>query len=98
MATLYIEYYGGTIEAGEAQVPENLRGTDKLTVGVTSARTSSDIPSGTKFLVLKTDVACQYALGDSSVTADANSQFLAANGIWGQGIDGNERIAVIEQQ
>jgi len=98
MPTLYIEYYNNTVEGGKSQVADKLLGNDKLAIGGSSVRTSSDIPDGTDFIVLKTDTACQYALGTSSVTATATSQFLPANAIWPQGTAGNARIAVIQQQ
>lgn len=98
-ATLYIEYYKGIATgADNAPVASGLLGKDKITIGASSARTSSDIPSGTEIVVLKTDTACQYEMGDSSVSATGTSQFLPANQIWSQTPDGSDRIAVIEQQ
>lgn len=98
-ATLYIEYYRGIATgASNAQVARGLISTDKLTIGASSVRTSSDIPDGTEIVVLKSDTAAQYEFGTSSVTADANSQFISAGSIWSQTPDGAARIAVIQQQ
>jgi hypothetical protein len=97
MADAYISYFGGSIEGGEVQVPDNRIGTAKVAIGGTSARTSSDIPAGTKFIKIKADGACHFNLGDDSVTATTSNDYIEADGVVFEGVDGAERVAVIEK-
>lgn len=105
MATLYVEQYNRIVEdtkGNQAQVPGVPLGTEpslKVTVGATSARTSSDFETEAKFLILAADVDCQFEVGDSTVTADTNSRILLANTYREVEVrESDTRIAVIEKQ
>lgn len=101
---IYIEQYASIFEdskGNEAQLPSRPLGSEptlKINIGASSARTSTDFDTASKFLILATDTDCQFELGDSTVTADTNSRILFANTYREVEIGSATRIAVIEKQ
>ena len=99
MATLYIEEYDA--------LPRDANGNDlpilpvavtnqKVTIAGTSAQ-SSAVNSKTKWVRLKTDTACQFAIG-SNPTASGTSMFLPAGSVEDREVRTGDKIAVISQQ
>lgn len=100
MATLYIKEYQlmKKDDQGFLIGPGPLITQQKVTIAGTSAQ-SSALNGKTKFVILESDIPCQYAVG-TNPTADTNSQFLSANNRLLEPVVGNEtlKIAVITQQ
>lgn len=104
MGTAYIEQYGNIVEdrnGNEAQIPGSPMGTEptlKVTTSGTTARSGADFESNAEFLIISADVDVQFELGDSTVTADANSRILYAGTYREVSKDGATRIAFIDKQ
>lgn len=99
MATLYIEEYQSVLaQAGQGTVPvaTGLLATHKVTVAASSNQ-SQVLNTNTKFVLLTSDVASQFELGDDP-TADGESRYLPADGARFIAAKGGQKIAVIEQQ
>lgn len=104
MAKIYIEEYANLADVGggEAQVPGKplgLEPTQQITIGSSSDRNATDFSSSARFLIITADADCQFEVGDSTVTADANSRPLWSGSYREVEIkDSDTRIAVIEKQ
>lgn len=105
MATLYIEQYANIVEdtgGRDVPVPGQPIGTNpvqKITIGASSARNSVDFDEKTRFLIITADADCQFKVGDSSVTADADSRLIHSGTYREVNVNGKDtRIAVIEKQ
>ena len=102
---IYIEQYTSILEdakGNEAQIPSKPLGAEptlQVAVGSSSARTATNLDSSTRFVILTADVDCQFEVGGSTVTADANSRPLWANTYREVEIGNSDTdIAVIEKQ
>lgn len=103
MASIYIEEYANLADAGGGtpQIPGKPLGSEpiqKVTIGASSARNSTDFDASSNFLIITADGDCQFELGDSTVTADTNSRPLWSGTYREVEIGGATRIAVIEKQ
>lgn len=99
MTTLYIEEYQNVLAQsgqGTVPVPTGLLAKHKVTVGASSSQ-SQVLNTNTRFVLLTSDVASQFELGDDP-TADGDSRYLPADGARFIAAKGGQKIAVIEQQ
>ena len=99
MATLYIEEYDSLpIDANGNNLPvlPVLVTNQKVTIAGASAQ-SAAVNGKTKWVRIKTDTACQFAIG-SNPTASATSMFLAVSGVEDRAVQPGDKIAVITQQ
>ena len=100
---IYIEEYSNFERDGKGNVigPGRLLANPNVSVGATSAQSPS-FSDSTQVLIVESDVACQFEIGDSP-TADANSQYLSPNNRKLVPVPKNKtgnllKLAVIEQQ
>lgn len=107
MAKLTLEMYGGIItkEGEDIQCASDYLGTVEVEIGATSARTTTDFTSGTKYVIATTDETedFYFKLGDDTVTATTtatagNRKMRVVDGEKMRifGTDGHKRIAVIK--
>ena len=102
MTNLYIEEYAELARDSQDNlmgIPGNLVTNQKVTVGASSAQ-SSAFDGRTKFIMIISDVPCQYehAKGETNPTADSSSRYLPTDAFRYIPVDGLDKIAVIEQQ
>jgi len=71
-------------------------GSDKITVGAASARSTSDFDSGVAILELFSDTDCYISLSDDTVTATTTDFFLPADTTRYYTRGDHTRIAVIQ--
>lgn len=97
---LYIEEFATLMkdENGELmQAPGPLMANQKVTIGAGSAE-SDPFHERCRFVLLTTDTACQFVVGPSPQTADAEGRFLPANGSRWVPCQPGQVVAVIQQQ
>lgn len=99
MATLFVSEYGSvglTLNGGNVAAGKEPRlAAQSVAVGVASAQ-SDAFQDNTRFIRVHTDVACYYKIG-SNPTAVATEGRLAANQTEYFGVNGGDKIAVIQE-
>jgi len=100
---IYIEEYASFERDGKGNVigPGRLLSSSNVSVGVASAQ-SSAFSDATQVLIVESDVACQFEVGDNP-TAGSASQYLSPNNRKLVPVPKNKtgnllKLAVIEQQ
>ena len=100
MATLYIKEYQSMKKEDQGYMsgPGPLITQQKVTIAGTSAQ-SAALNGKTKFVIIESDIPCQYEIG-ANPTASATSRYLSANNrmLEPDVIGGTSKIAVITQQ
>jgi len=99
MATLYIEEYADLQEDVTGTTMQSLGGPvakQKVSIGAASAQ-SVAFNSRTEFLLITSDVDCQFEIDDDP-TADGDSRFLPAALLRSASTENKTKIAVIEKQ
>ena len=81
MGTVIVEEYANLADVGsrDAQIPGEPLAVQSVTTSGTTARTASDFDASTKFLIISSDTAEAFSVGDGTVTATATDRPLYAS-------------------
>lgn len=100
MSTLWIEEYS-QIRADQnghpADVPHIQTGRTQLSYTGTSVRTSFDFDANTTYVIVYADANSYIVFGDSAAVSDQNGTYLPARTFRSFGINGETRLAVVEE-
>jgi len=96
---LYIEEYADLqedIAGNQMQSPGDLLATQKVSIGASSVQ-SAAFNSKTEYLLITSDVDCQFEIGNDP-TADGDSRYLPSALLRSVSTENKSKIAVIEKQ
>lgn len=97
---LYVEEYADLLEdiTGKTMpATDSIQARHKIPIGAASVPLGVNWQPNTRYIVIVSDLPCQYEVGDTPV-ADGNSRYLPANYFRVVSEKDGNSIAVIEQQ